>query len=177
MKNIVWTTLFIALFSSNVMAEECSSQDRVEQYDSIIKSLTKMEKELPELSPKEVDYYADVKKKYPQNPTKYSRIIGSDEYVIWDNAVHIDHLIGLAASAKGYIVLDDPFNELIMITNLLMRAISDHSGYLTSYRDSELLVDRKLVTTKYSDEAKMIAFKIAVLGLCVEKPLTRLESK
>jgi hypothetical protein len=177
MKNIIWATLFIALFSSNVMAEECSSQARADNYDDLIKSLTKMDAELPELSPKEVDYYSDVQKKHHQNPAKYSRIIASNEYVIWDNSVHVNHLIGLAKSAKNYVKNDDPFNELIMITNLFMRAISDHSQYFASYRDSEILVARKLVTTKYSDEARMISFKIAALGLCVESPLTRLGTR
>jgi len=176
MKIVFWLTLYVAILSGNVMATECSSQDRLSRYSDLISSLSKMDKDLPALTPKEVDYYASIKSKYLENPSKYSRILGSNEYLIWDNSTHINRLINLTENAKGYVKSDDSYNELLMVINLLMKVITDHSEYATSYRDSKILLARKLVSNKYSEEAKMISFKVASLGLCVEQPLTNLET-
>jgi len=159
------------------VAEECGSEYRTDSYESLIISLKLMDNDLPALSPKEQNFYADVNKQYPKNPTKYSRIISSNEYLIWDNSQHLNHLNKLASDAKKFANNHDYFNELLMINNLLMRVISDHSQYITSYRDSALLFERKLVSESYVTEAKMIAFKVASLGLCIEKPLLDLEKK
>jgi hypothetical protein len=177
MKMKKWILAWCCLMSLNAVAEECGSEHRTASYESLITSLKYMDNELPAFSPKEQDFYADVNKKYPQNPTKYSRLISSNEYLIWDNSQHLNHLIGLANDAKKFANNNDYFNELLMITNLLMRVISDHSQYIISYRDSAILFERKLVSESYVKEAKMISFRVASLGLCIEKPLLSLEQK
>jgi len=173
---LVFGIILCLSFSSIVAAMDCDKIDRIVSYNSLLKSLNIMNKGLPALTPKEIEFYKDVKDKYPENPQKYKRIIASNEYLIFDNGEHVNHLINLTGETILSAELKDPYNEITFMTNLFMRAISDHSQYFRSYRDSDILFKRKLVNKSYVDEAKMISFKIAAIGLCVQGILNQIEN-
>ncbi|MCL1123146.1 hypothetical protein [Shewanella surugensis] len=83
--------LILALFTSQVIAEDCSVEDRVSVYNTLKVKLEKMHELIPALKPSEKEFYKEVDDNLYSKPDKYKRFLTDKAFVIYSNTKVIDN--------------------------------------------------------------------------------------
>jgi len=173
MKFIYILVLFTSiLFSAN--HTECLRDNRIESYTIILKTINKIQKELPALTTKENLFYQQVSKNQMSNYPKYKKIMDTNEYIIYKISSQLDYIKTILKMTLMYSknkTIHSLVEETKNLSILVNKLIKYNSSISKGFSESQVLYNRNIVNKDFFIESQNLVLFIWNISDCISKKL------
>ncbi|QOY54177.1 hypothetical protein HUE87_09840 [Candidatus Sulfurimonas marisnigri] len=174
----LFLTLYLLLYTTVVNAEtnSCSPENRLNIYISLEGDTGKLLKSLPSFIPSKKMFFKRVKEEYYNNKKeKYKSIVNSNSFLAYNNSAQLEELQNNVNNIIDGNKRKDLYDEVKFLfalnSSFLFNAVLG-----TSYMDSEIMFDRKIVDKEYREIAKSLSVHVVDINKCADKMVFELKN-